>query len=186
MDDTSRIGLLLVSRHTLVRAGLAHLLAQRRDFVVVAEAGTRAQALVHAAHAAPDIILVRPHPTGDLWLDAIHVLAAAAGPHSRVLLLSEIVDPEFQRQALRHGAHGIVNLDHPAETLYRAIERVRAGDIWIERRLMAAFLSGTGACTHGERLDSLTPREREVVRLVSEGLKNKQHGFAGRHATWHH
>ena len=58
--------------------------------------------------------------------------------------------------------------------MFRAIERVNAGDIWMERRLMAALLSSTGARTYDERLHCLTPREREVVCLVSEGLKNKQ------------
>jgi DNA-binding NarL/FixJ family response regulator len=67
-----------------------------------------------------------------------------------------------------------VDLDQSPATLFRAIERVHAGDVWMERRLMAALLSGHGAGTHGPQLDSLTPREREVVRLISEGLKNKQ------------
>ena len=108
---------------------------------MVAEAATRAQALAYAADAAPDVILVMPQPDGDLWLDAIEALTTAAGPQSRVLLLSELVDPEFQRQAIRHGAHGIVDLDHPPATMFRAIERVHAGDVWMERRLMAALLS---------------------------------------------
>jgi two-component system, NarL family, nitrate/nitrite response regulator NarL len=174
MDDPTPIRLLLVSRHTLIRAALARLLAQRPEFDMVAEAGTRAQALAHAAHAVPDVILLRPEPGGDLWLDAIDALSTAVGPQSRVLLLSELVDPEFQRQAVRHGAHGIVDLDHPPATLFRAIERVHAGDIWMERRLMAALLSSNGAAIDDQRLGSLTPRERDVVRLVSEGLKNKQ------------
>jgi DNA-binding NarL/FixJ family response regulator len=174
MDDIATIRLLLVSRHTLIRLALARLIAERPDFSVVAEAGTRAQALAHAADAAPDIILVTPEPDGDLWLDAIEALTTAAGPQSRVLLLSDLADLEFHRQALRHGAHGIVDLDQSPATLFRAIERVHAGDVWMERRLMAALLSGHGAGTHGPQLDSLTPREREVVRLISEGLKNKQ------------
>lgn len=174
MDAPTPIRLLLVSRHTLIRAALARLVAERPEFELVAEAGTRAQALAHAARAAPDVILMRPAADGDLWLDAIEALRHAAGPRSRVLLLSELVDPEFQRQAVRHGAHGIVDLDHPPATLFRAIERVHAGDIWMERRIMAALLSSNGADTPDQRLDSLTPREREVVRLVSEGLKNKQ------------
>lgn len=174
MDDLRAIRLLLVSRHTLIRAGLTRLLAQRPGLSVVAEAGTRAQALLHAAQAAPDIILIRPHADGDLWLDAIEPLTIAAGPGSRALLLADAADADFQRQALRRGAHGIVDLDQAPSTLFRAIERVHAGDIWMERRLMAALLSRHGADASGERADSLTRREREVVRLVSEGLKNKQ------------
>ena len=174
MDDPAPIRILLVSQQAIIRAALARLLADRPDFGIVGDAGTRAQALAIAMLAAPDVILLRPQPDGDLWLDAIDALAAAAGPHSRMLVLSERVDPEFQRQAVRHGAHGIVNLDHAPATLFRAIERVHAGDIWMDRRLMAALLSRKGADTDDGRLDCLTPREREVVGLVSEGLKNKQ------------
>jgi two-component system nitrate/nitrite response regulator NarL len=119
------------------------------------------------------VLLVSRHTLIRVAL-ALEALTTAAGPQSRVLLLSEVVDLEFQRQAVRHGAHGIVDLDHPPATLFRAIERVHAGDVWMDRRVMAALLSSHGPGTPGQRLDSLTPREREVVWLISEGLKNKQ------------
>jgi len=168
------IRLLLVSQHTIVRAALARLLADRPGFDVVADAGTRAQALADAMRVSPDVIVLRPQPDGDLWLDVLDPLTAAAGPRARVLILSDLADPEFHRQAVRHGARGIVNDDLPPATLFRAIERVHAGDIWIERRLMAALLFGNNAATSDQRMDCLTRREREVVCLVSEGLKNKQ------------
>ena len=174
MDDTGPVRLLLVSRHTLFRAALIKLMAERPDLSVVGDAGTRAHALDLAVREIPDVILLDPHRDGDLWLDAIAPLSASAGPHSRVLLLSNHSDLEFQRQALRHGARGILDLDHPPTTLFRAIERVHAGEVWMERRLMAALLASSGAGAGSERMDSLTPREREVVRLVTEGLKNKQ------------
>lgn len=176
MVDTLRtIRLLLVSRHTLIRTALVRLVADYPHLQAVGDVGSRLQALPLAAEQRPDVILFEPHPDTDLWLDAIGPLLAAGGPQARVLLLTGMTDPELYRQALRQGARGILDLDHPPETLLRAIAHVYDGDVWMDRRLVADLVTSvTGASgTERARIESLTPREREVVRLVSEGLKNK-------------
>jgi DNA-binding NarL/FixJ family response regulator len=175
MDATPAIRLLLVSRHTLPRTALVRLIAERPSLTLVGEAGTREEALSQAARQSPDVILLEPHLDSDLWLDAIGPLAAAAGPQARVVLLTGLTNPDVHRQALRNGARGIVDLDHPPETLYRAIERVHEGDVWMERRVVAELITSMagGPGLDQARIESLTPRELEVVRLVSQGLKNK-------------
>lgn len=176
MDDRQSIRLLLVSRHALTRGALAHLLQARPGLEVVGEAGTRLHALTQAAQHAPDIILLEPHPETDVWLDAIDALATASGPHARVLVLTSLTDPDIPRQALRQGAKGLLDLEQPPETLVKAIHTVHGGDVWVERRLMAELLTAVsnGSGSDRARIETLTPRERDVVRLVSEGLKNKQ------------
>jgi DNA-binding NarL/FixJ family response regulator len=176
MDSLSPIRLLLVDRHLLVRTALAGLLRSRAELQVVGDAGNRLSALTLASEHAPDVILLAPAPDTDIWLDAIEPLLSGAGPQARALLLTAHTDPEFQRLALRRGARGIVGLDHPPETLYRAIQKVYEGEVWVERRLVAELITSAagGPSVERARIDSLTPREREVVRLVSEGLKNKQ------------
>jgi DNA-binding NarL/FixJ family response regulator len=178
MDAPSpRIRLLLVSRHALTRSALVRLIADHQPLQVMGDAGSRLHAVALAAQHAPDVIVFESQPDTDLWLDAIGPLLTAAGPQARVLVLTNLTGPDLHRQAIRHGARGIVDLDHPPETLFRAIELVHEGDVWIERKLVAELVTSvvTGSApTAQARIDSLTPREREVVRLVSEGLKNKQ------------
>lgn len=176
MNDAPRIRLLIASPHTLIRHALVRLVADRASLQLVADAGNRSQALTEAARHTPDVILLDPLPGSDLWLDAVAPLGAAAGKHARVLVLTGLADAEIHRQALRLGVRGIVDLDHTPATLFRAIEHVHAGDVWMQRRLMADLLTAAtgGSTSERARIESLTTREREVVRLMSEGLKNKQ------------
>lgn len=176
IDGLPAIRLLLASRHTLTRTALVRLFADQSAFQVVGDVGSRLEALTLGAQHAPDVILLDPDPDTDLWLDAIGPLTTAAGPDCRVLLLTGLTGPDFHRQALRSGAHGILDLDHPPATLFHAIERVHDGEVWLERRLVAELITTVAGGSGGDRarIGSLTRREREVVRLVSEGLRNKQ------------
>ena len=175
MNRTIPLRLLLVDSYALVRAALRTMLDGHGGFRVVSDCGTRAAALAHAGHDTPDIILLDVNHVGELWVDAIPPLLSAAGPQARLLLVTTLTDPGIHRQAVQYGARGIVGKDRPPDTLFKAIEKVHEGEVWIERRLVAEFVTNAaGAGGQRARIDSLTRREREVVRLVAEGLKNKQ------------
>lgn len=170
------IRLLIVNRHALMRAALAGLFEGSSSVQVIGHAGTRAQALAEAACHTPDVVLLEPHQESQLWLDAVAPIVAAAGGRARVLLLAGDTDGSFHRQAFRGGAHGILSPCHPPETLLRAVEKVHDGEVWLDRRLVAELMAaapGSDGTPHA-RMELLTKRERDVVRLVSEGLKNKQ------------
>jgi DNA-binding NarL/FixJ family response regulator len=166
--------LLLVDSHALTREAFGCLFHTWQDHRVVL-AGTLEDGVAHAAATRPDIILLHLHHEGP-GIDAIPPLLLAAGPEARLLLISDTADPDLHRRAVRLGASGIVGTDRPAETLLKAIDQVRQGEVWMERRLVADLIAAAPPRPDGDqaRIGSLTPREREVVRLLCEGLRNKQ------------
>jgi DNA-binding NarL/FixJ family response regulator len=169
---------MIIDDHAVIRAGLRMLIEQDQTMSVVAMAGTRAEALLLAEKEQPDIILF------DLMLgdeDGLEFLPALCdiSPNSRVLVLTGVQTTESHRIAIRRGAMGIVLKQQAADLLLKAIRKVHAGEVWIDRSMMGSVLDDVrserqqGTNTEATKIASLTPREREVVALVSEGLKNK-------------
>lgn len=172
------IRIMIIDDHAVIRAGLRMLIEQDQTMSVVAMAGTRAEALLLAEKEQPDIILF------DLMLgdeDGLEFLPALCdiSPNSRVLVLTGVQTTESHRIAIRRGAMGIVLKQQAADLLLKAIRKVHAGEVWIDRSMMGSVLDDVrserqqGTNTEATKIASLTPREREVVALVSEGLKNK-------------
>lgn len=177
MNRPHPIRLLLVDSHALTRAALGCLLAWRPGMTVAGEAATLTEAVSRAAASTPDVILLHLRHGCDLGVDAIPLLVQSAPPDSRLVLVTELAGPDLHRRALRAGASGIVGTDRSAETLFTAIEKVLEGEVWVEgpRAAPTAETSGSLDLDRAQdRIGSLTPREREVVRLLCEGLRNKQ------------
>lgn len=177
---TPAIRLLLVDEHPIGRAGLRLLLESRPGLRVVGEAGTVAEAVALAGREQPDVILLGLGCGGVQRLQAIPALRAAA-ERARVLVLAGFRDERLCREAVRGGAAGVVLTRQPPEALFMAIEKVRAGEIWIERALMATMvgeLLRPGPASEGRSeagsAAAVTDRERSVIELLGRGLKNKQ------------
>jgi two-component system, NarL family, nitrate/nitrite response regulator NarL len=171
-----QIRVLLVDDHLVVRAGLRMVLQSRAEMEIVGEAGNREDALKIATGEHPDIILLDLDLGGESGLDTISELIAAS-PRSRVIILTGLRDREAYRQAIMRGAMGVVPKEKAAQTLIEAIERVHGGEAWLDPSTMAGVLSemtrARQADPEAEKIGSLTNREREVVSLIGEGLKNK-------------
>ena len=177
---TQPLRIVLIDDHGIVRAGLRMLIESQAGMTVVGEAATRADALAIAAREQPDIILLDLDLEGESGLDFLQELLDIP-PRARVIILTGVRDPEAHRRAVRLGAMGLVIKDKAAEVLIKAIEKVHAGEVWLDRALTASVLSEMAqadqtkkADPEAEKIGSLTSREREVVGLVCEGLKNKQ------------
>jgi DNA-binding NarL/FixJ family response regulator len=99
-------------------------------------------------------------------------------PGSRVLILTGVQNPDSHRSAIRLGAMGIVLKEHAADLLLKAIRKVYEGEVWIDRSMMGMmiqeFTKPIQTNPEDSKISALTTREREVITLVGEGLKNKQ------------
>ena len=180
MPETTKnvtpIRIMIVDDHAVIRSGLRMLIEQNPRMKVVAMAGNRIEAFEQAAKEKPDVIILDLILGDDDGLAFLPELVEK-NPKSRVLILTGVQNPDFHRRAVRRGAMGIVLKEHAADLLLKAIEKVYENQVWIERSMMSTIIqefSETSTDPEQLKIDSLTEREREVITLVGEGLKNKQ------------
>jgi DNA-binding NarL/FixJ family response regulator len=164
------VRLMLVDDHPLVRDGLRARLEAVPGLAVVAEADGADTALRAAAEHSPDLVLMDIGLRGASGIDTTRTLRARH-PQVRVLVLSMHNGAEVVRDALAAGAAGYVLKDSPAEEIVQAIHAVMAGQPHLSPGLVAAPPSA-----RPRRDDALTPREREVLALIAEGLSSRDIG----------
>ncbi len=177
---TPHIRVFLVDDHAIMRAGLRLLLANQPWLTIVGEAVTRTEVLEAVGGAQPDIVLLDLDLAGESTVDSIPALLAAA-PGAQVLILTGVRDPDLHRQAVRLGARGLVLKEKAPEILLQAIAKVHSGEVWIERTMMARVLDEMTRAQAAPRPDPerakisrLTTRERGIITLIGEGLRNQQ------------
>ncbi len=176
------IRILIIDDHAIVRAGLRMLIESQPNMKVVGEAGNCDGVLASIAREQPDIILLDLDLGGKNGLDSLPDMISASVT-ARVIILTGVQDSQAHRRAVRSGAMGLVFKEKAAEVLIKAIERVHAGEVWLDRTMTATVLAEMSRSGEAEKADpeaskvaSLTDREREIISLVCEGLKNKQIG----------
>ena len=174
------IKLVLIEDHAVVSAGLRVLLESEPGLSVVGVADNREDGLALAAKVKPDLVLLDIMLGDDNSLDFLPELLAN-NPKTRVIVLTGSQDPQIHRQAIALGAMGLVLKEHASDILLKAIERVSAGEAWFDPSMMANVLTEMARASQGEKADpeaakiaALTERERQVIHLIGEGLKNKQ------------
>jgi len=169
------IRVLIADDHTIFREGLRKLLEAEADITVVGEAKSGSECVTLAEKLKPDIVLL------DLKMpekDGLAVLGDLAGKESatKVVVLTASEDERDFVEAVRRGARGIVLKQAPSEHLVDGIRRVHAGEVWIDLRVTAGVLKAMaeGPATTTREKPLLTDRERQVVHLVCQGLRNKE------------
>lgn len=163
-----------------MRSGLRLLVEGKPGIKVIAEAGTKADALTLATREQPDIILLDLDLGATNSLDFLPELLASV-PNCNVLILTGVLDAATHDRAMQLGAMGIVLKDKAPEVLIKAVERVAAGEVWLDRSSISRVFAEMSRRDKEPEKDpeklkikSLTEREREVIHLIGEGLKNKQ------------
>lgn len=192
MVTAANIPILIVDDHVLVRTGLRMLIENESDMTVVGQAATRAEAMALAASEQPAVVLLDIDLGHENALDFMPELIEAH-PGIRVLVVTGLRDIEAHRRAARLGAAGVVLKEHAAEVLLKAIRKIHQGELWLDRSMMGSLLremtQGPSIDEDAAKISALTPREREVISLVGEGLKNRDIGtrlFISETTVTHH
>ncbi len=174
-----QIKVLLVDDHAILRQGVHALLAREPDLLVVGEAGDGEEALAAVARSKPDVVImdiVMPRMNG---LEATRLIKERH-PDTRVLILSMYDDHEYVVQIIQAGASGYVLKRVVTEDLVRAIHAVHAGESFLYPPIAAKLIGDYLRVTKGDDGrgagdgESLTTREREVLKLIADGNSNGQ------------
>lgn len=169
------IRVLIVDDHTIVRQGLVALLEDEPDIRVVGQAGTGCEALALIEACRPDVVLL------DITIPDLSGLEVTrrvvkSWPDVRVLILTMHEEEAFFFEALRAGAAGYILKGADSEELIYAIHAVHEGGVYLPPRLASLLVQDYLARQAMPGLEdiSLTPREREILRLIAQGLTNRE------------
>jgi DNA-binding NarL/FixJ family response regulator len=163
------IGVLVVDDHPMLRAGLAQLLEQADDITLIGLAADGAEGVALALGAHPDVVLMDLEMPGLDGIEATRRIRACC-EHTQVVILTSFSDRARILDALDAGAAGYLLKDAEPDQLLRGIRAAAVGEAPLAPRAASELL----AERHETRPASgLTPREREVLAMVAEGLPNK-------------
>jgi DNA-binding NarL/FixJ family response regulator len=168
---------LLVDDHVIVRRGLRSILELEPDISVVAEAGTRAEALEALDRARPDIALLDLKLSSDHDTEGLELCGdiVRRRPQTHVVILSTFLDESLLNESLRRGAKAYVLKEVDVVELVRIIRAVSRGEAGFDARSAAMVRAlVAGEQSHAEPV--FTDREREVTRLIASGLTNREIG----------
>jgi DNA-binding NarL/FixJ family response regulator len=168
--------LLLVEDHIVVRQGLKALLSDEPDLIIVGEASNGREALQRVQELAPDIVLM------DISMPTLNGIEATrqickSFPKSKVIILSMHANEEYVFQVLRAGAVGYVLKQADSSQVSLAIEAALTGGVFlsppISRTVVDDYIKRAEIRERHHQYDLLTPREREVLQLLAEGIPNR-------------
>jgi two-component system response regulator NreC len=169
MNHVPRV--LLADDHAVLRAGLRLLLTNQNEFEVVGEAASGTETLTLAEQLQPDLILLDLNMPALGGLDALPALCKLV-PSARILILTMHDDPQYLRQALKHGASGYVLKKAADAELLSAMRAVLRGEVYVHpsmTRILLEDMLPESQLASEDLWDSLSEREREVLKMVALG-----------------
>jgi DNA-binding NarL/FixJ family response regulator len=166
----ARIRVMVVDDHAIVRQGISDVLGSDEDIEIVALAKSGEEAISLAAELHPDVVLMDLSMPGLGGIEATR-RTIEASPGVRVVMLTSFAEPQHVNAALDAGAVGYLLKDAEPDELVRGVKAASRGEAPFSPRAAGALLSRR---SERREIEDLTPREREVLDLVGQGLANKQ------------
>jgi DNA-binding NarL/FixJ family response regulator len=178
MNDRRAIRILIADDHLMVRKGLSALIQGVSDFTLVGEAENGSQAIAMYRDLRPDVVLmdiVMPNVGG---IEAIRAIRAQ-DPAANVIALTSFSDEQLISQALSAGARGFLYKDVSVDELINAIRQAHLGQVILDSDALNALMSKLEVSQNRERQNvhgdvKLSPREKDVLRLLVKGKSTKQ------------
>ena len=174
MDKVQRV--LIVDDHTLLRAGLRALLAQDPSIEIVGEAADGRDAIRAVGQLSPHLVLMDLTMPGMNGIEAVTEIKRRY-PEVRVLVMTLHTSEDFIHASLRAGADGYILKDATHDDLRVAIRSVLLGKTYLSMdvsgKVVSGYLGGGKSASGSSVFDTLTHREREILKLVAEGRPNK-------------
>ncbi|GAB4387721.1 MAG: response regulator transcription factor [Thermodesulfovibrionales bacterium] len=171
-----KTSILIADDHALVREGISALLALHDDVEIVGEASDGKEAIELAGKLRPDIILMDIAMPGLGGLEAT-VEIKKKNPGVKILVLSQYSDKEYVSRFLKAGVSGYILKKAVGSELISAIRAVSKGELYlyssVASEVVAGYLGTAGKPAGDEAYESLTPREKQVLKLLAEGNRHK-------------
>jgi DNA-binding NarL/FixJ family response regulator len=175
MNRTTRV--VIADDHAVVREGIRHVLSATPDLDVVGEAGSGAQAVQLTVQHKPDVLVLDISMPDGGGFETLAKIRQSV-PATRVLILSIHDHERYVLESVRAGAHGYLCKDSSPAELREAVRALHAGHTYysaaMAARLSVAEQADNTRADRAGRIASLTPRERDVLRGIVEGLTNKE------------
>ncbi|MDQ6774803.1 MAG: response regulator transcription factor [Actinomycetota bacterium] len=171
----TKLRVVIADDQPMMRAGFKAVLEASGDIEVVAEASNGEEAVRAATEHAPDVVLMDIRMPGMDGIEATRQL-----PRQRVLILTTFGLDQYILDALRAGASGFLLKDAPTQEVVAAVRAVAAGDAVLSAAVTRQLLDQVArrlpaaVSRHPDELDLLTEREREVLRMLANGLSNAE------------
>ncbi len=172
---TTKIRVVIADDHAILREGVRALLQLQPDIEVVGEASSGGEAIDAVGRLDPDVVLM------DIAMPGLGGIEAALelkklGRRAKVLILSQYEDREYVRRLLKAGVSGYVLKKSAGAELANAIRAVHRGGLVLDPEVARTAMEEAGPAAPGEAdpYDSLTDREKQVLKLVAEGRSNKE------------
>jgi DNA-binding NarL/FixJ family response regulator len=170
-----KIRVLLVDDHTILRVGLRSFLGYYDDIEVVGEAPDGAAAMVLVKELQPDVVLMDIAMPGVNGIQATRLIREQY-PETKVLILSQYEDPQYVLPLLRAGASGYILKDALGTDLLNALHGVARGETFLAPAIvevLAEEVRHPGEVKE-DTIESLTPRERQILQFIVQGQTNAQ------------